>query len=173
MILDVRLPGIGGLDLQDELAKAKIKTPIIFITGHGDIPMSVRAMKAGAVEFLTKPFREQDILDAVQIALERDRLQRSKDQELQDLAARFETLSEREREVLKYVIEGFLNKQTAAQMGVSEVTVKVHRHNIMMKLDAKSLPDLVRMADLLGVRHLEVTAAAEAEAGDRRLRSKK
>jgi FixJ family two-component response regulator len=173
LILDVRLPGIGGLDLQDELAKAKIKTPIIFITGHGDIPMSVRAMKAGAVEFLTKPFREQDILDAVRIALERDRLQRSKDQELQDLAARFETLSEREREVLKYVIEGFLNKQTAAQMGVSEVTVKVHRHNIMMKLDAKSLPDLVRMADLLGVRHLEVTAAAEAEAGDRRLRSKK
>lgn len=173
MILDVRLPGIGGLDLQDELAKAKIKTPIIFITGHGDIPMSVRAMKAGAVEFLTKPFREQDILDAVQIALERDRLQRSKDQELQHLAARFETLSEREREVLKYVIEGFLNKQTAARMGVSEVTVKVHRHNIMMKLDAKSLPDLVRMADLLGVRHLEVTTAAEAEAGDRRLRSKK
>lgn len=173
MILDVRLPGIGGLDLQDELAKAKIKTPIIFITGHGDIPMSVRAMKAGAVEFLTKPFREQDILDAVQIALERDRLQRSKDQELQDLAARFETLSEREREVLKYVIEGFLNKQTAAQMGVSEVTVKVHRHNIMMKLDAKSLPDLVRMADMLGVRHLEATAAAEAEVGDRRLRSKK
>ena len=173
MILDVRLPGIGGLDLQDELAKAKIKTPIIFITGHGDIPMSVRAMKAGAVEFLTKPFREQDILDAVQIALERDRLQRSKDQELQDLATRFETLSEREREVLKYVIEGFLNKQTAAQMGVSEVTVKVHRHNIMMKLDAKSLPDLVRMADMLGVRHLEATAAAEAEVGDRRLRSKK
>lgn len=173
LILDVRLPGIGGLDLQDELAKAKIKTPIIFITGHGDIPMSVRAMKAGAVEFLTKPFREQDILDAVQIALERDRLQRSKDQELQDLAARFETLSEREREVLKYVIEGFLNKQTAARMGVSEVTVKVHRHNIMMKLDAKSLPDLVRMADLLGVRHLEVATAAEGEAGDRRLRSKK
>jgi len=173
LILDVRLPGIGGLDLQDELAKAKIKTPIIFITGHGDIPMSVRAMKAGAVEFLTKPFREQDILDAVRTALERDRLQRSKDQELQGLAARFETLSEREREVLKFVIAGFLNKQTAAQMGVSEVTVKVHRHNIMMKLDAKSLPDLVRMADLLGVRHLEVTAAAEAEAGDRRLRSKK
>ena len=173
MILDVRLPGIGGLDLQDELAKAKIKTPIIFITGHGDIPMSVRAMKAGAIEFLTKPFREQDILDAVRIALERDRLQRSKDRELQDLAARFETLSEREREVLKFVIAGFLNKQTAAQMGVSEVTVKVHRHNIMMKLDAKSLPDLVRMADMLGVRRLEATAAAEAEVGDRRLRSKK
>ena len=173
LILDVRLPGIGGLDLQDELAKAKIKTPIIFITGHGDIPMSVRAMKAGAIEFLTKPFREQDILDAVRIALERDRLQRSKDRELQDLAARFETLSEREREVLKFVIAGFLNKQTAAQMGVSEVTVKVHRHNIMMKLDAKSLPDLVRMADMLGVRRLEATAAAEAEVGDRRLRSKK
>jgi len=173
LILDVRLPGIGGLDLQDELAKAKIKTPIIFITGHGDIPMSVRAMKAGAVEFLTKPFREQDILDAVRTALERDRLQRNKDQELQDLAARFETLSEREREVLKFVIAGFLNKQTAAQMGVSEVTVKVHRHNIMMKLDAKSLPDLVRMADMLGVRRLEATVAAEAEVGDRRLRSKK
>jgi FixJ family two-component response regulator len=173
LILDVRLPGIGGLDLQDELAKAKIKTPIIFITGHGDIPMSVRAMKAGAIEFLTKPFREQDILDAVRIALERDRLQRNKDQELQDLAARFETLSEREREVLKFVIAGFLNKQTAAQIGVSEVTVKVHRHNIMMKLDAKSLPDLVRMADMLGVRRLEATVAAEAEVGDRRLRSKK
>ena len=152
LILDVRLPGIGGLDLQDELTKARIKTPIIFITGHGDIPMSVRAMKAGAIEFLTKPFREQDILDAVQIALERDRVQRGKDQDLQDLAARFETLSEREREVMKFVIAGFLNKQTAAQIGVSEVTVKVHRHNIMMKLGAKSLPDLVRMADMLGVR---------------------
>jgi FixJ family two-component response regulator len=173
LILDVRLPGIGGLDLQDELAKAKIKTPIIFITGHGDIPMSVRAMKAGAIEFLTKPFREQDILDAVRIALERDRLQRSKDRELQELAARFETLSEREREVLKFVIAGFLNKQTAAQIGVSEVTVKVHRHNIMMKLDAKSLPDLVRMADMLGVRRLDATVAAEAEVGDRRQRSKK
>jgi FixJ family two-component response regulator len=173
LILDVRLPGIGGLDLQDELAKAKIKTPIIFITGHGDIPMSVRAMKAGAIEFLTKPFREQDILDAVGIALERDRLQRSKDRELQELAARFETLSEREREVLKFVIAGFLNKQTAAQIGVSEVTVKVHRHNIMMKLDAKSLPDLVRMADMLGVRRLDATVAAEAEVGDRRQRSKK
>src|SRR5262249_45847009 len=141
--------------------------------GHGDIPMSVRAMKAGAIEFLTKPFREQDILDAVRIALERDRVQRGKDQDLQDLAARFETLSEREREVMKFVIAGFLNKQTAAQMGVSEVTVKVHRHNIMMKLGAKSLPDLVRMADILAVRYLEVSAAAEAEMGERKLRSKK
>ena len=151
LILDVRLPGGGGLDLQDELTRAQIKTPIIFITAHGDIPMSVRAIKAGAVEFLTKPFREQDLLDAVRAALERDRLQRMRDRDLGDLQARFETLTDRERKVMTFVIAGLLNKQTAAQMGVSEVTVKVHRHRLMNKLGAKSLPELVRMAEILDV----------------------
>jgi FixJ family two-component response regulator len=160
LILDIRLPGIGGLDLQQELANAQIKTPIIFVTGHGDIPMSVRAMKAGAVEFLTKPFRDQDILDAVHVAFERDRMQRNRDQEFADLASRLETLSDREREVMKFVIAGFLNKQTAAKMRVSEVTVKVHRHNLMNKLGAKSLPDLVRMADLLGVTPFKISEEA-------------
>ena len=161
LILDVRLPGTGGLDLQEELAKAQIKTPIIFITAHGDIPMSVRAIKAGAVEFLTKPFREQDILDAVQAALERDRLQRIQDQDLSDLRARFETLTERERTVMTFVIAGLLNKQTAAQMRVSEVTVKVHRHRLMNKLGAKSLPDLVRMAEILRVDPFPVNKTME------------
>lgn len=160
LILDVRIPGLGGLDLQVELAKLGVRVPIIFITAHGDIPMSVRAMKAGAIEFLTKPFREQDILDAVRLALERDRLRRSQEEELHDLRARFEILSEREREVMKYVIAGLLNKQTAARIGVSEVTVKVHRHNLMIKLGAKSLPDLVRIADLLDV-HPEGGIASE------------
>jgi RNA polymerase sigma factor (sigma-70 family) len=151
LILDVRLPGAGGLDLQAELTRAQIRTPIIFITAHGDIPMSVRAIKAGAIEFLTKPFREQDLLDAVRAAFERDRMQRIQDQDLRDLQARFETLTERERKVMTVVIAGLLNKQTAAQMGVSEVTVKVHRHRLMNKLGAKSLPDLVRMAENLRV----------------------
>jgi FixJ family two-component response regulator len=151
LILDVRLPGAGGLDLQAELTRAQIKTPIIFITAHGDIPMSVRAIKAGAIEFLTKPFREQDLLDAVQAAFERDRAQRIQDHDLHDLQARFKTLTERERKVMTFVIAGLLNKQTAAQMGVSEVTVKVHRHRLMNKLGAKSLPDLVRMAEILRV----------------------
>jgi FixJ family two-component response regulator len=151
LILDVRLPGAGGLDLQQELTRAQIKTPIIFITAHGDIPMSVRAIKAGAIEFLTKPFREQELLDAVRTALERDRLQRIQDHDQRDLQTRFETLTERERKVMTFVIAGWLNKQTAAQMGVSEVTVKVHRHRLMNKLGAKSLPDLVRMAEILRV----------------------
>jgi FixJ family two-component response regulator len=151
LILDVRLPGAGGLDLQQELTTAQIKTPIIFITAHGDIPMSVRAIKAGAIEFLTKPFREQELLDAVRTALERDRLQRIQDHDLRDLQARFQTLTERERKVMTFVIAGLLNKQTAAQIGVSEVTVKVHRHRLMNKLGAKSLPDLVRMAEILRV----------------------
>jgi RNA polymerase sigma factor (sigma-70 family) len=151
LILDVRLPGAGGLDLQAELTRAQIRTPIVFITAHGDIPMSVRAIKAGAIEFLTKPFREQDLLDAVQAAFERDRMQRVQDQDLRDLQARFKTLTERERKVMTFVIAGLLNKQTAAQMGVSEVTVKVHRHRLMSKLGAKSLPDLVRMAEMLHV----------------------
>jgi len=151
LILDVRLPGAGGLDLQAELTRAQIRTPIIFITAHGDIPMSVRAIKAGAIEFLTKPFREQELLDAVRAALERDRMQRIQDQDLRDLQARFETLTERERKVMTFVIAGLLNKQTAAQIGVSEVTVKVHRHRLMNKLGAKSVPDLVRMAEILRV----------------------
>ena len=151
LILDVRLPGAGGLDLQAELTRAQIRTPIIFITAHGDIPMSVRAIKAGAIEFLTKPFREQDLLDAVRAALARDRMQRTQDQDLHDLRTRFETLTDRERKVMTFVIAGLLNKQTAAQMGISEVTVKVHRHRLMNKLGAKSLPDLVRMAEILRV----------------------
>ena len=145
------MPGAGGMDVQAELTRAQIRTPIIFITAHGDIPMSVRAIKAGAIEFLTKPFREQDLLDAVQAAFERDRMQRIQDQDLHDLQARFKTLTERERKVMTFVIAGLLNKQTAAQMGVSEVTVKVHRHRLMNKLGAKSLPDLVRMAEILRV----------------------
>jgi FixJ family two-component response regulator len=156
LILDVRLPGAGGLDLQAELTRAHIKTPIIFITGHGDIPMSVRAIKAGAIEFLTKPFREQDLLDAVRAALERDRQQRAQDRDQRDLQVRFATLTERERKVMTFVIAGLLNKQTAAQMGVSEVTVKVHRHRLMNKLGAKSLPDLVRMAESLHVEPFAV-----------------
>jgi FixJ family two-component response regulator len=151
LILDVRMPGTGGLDLQEKLNELRNRIPIIFITGHGDIPMTVRAMKAGAVEFLTKPLREQDVLDAVGAALDRDRLERQKGRELDDLHGRFDTLSEREREVMTFVIKGFLNKQTAAKVGLSEGTVKVHRHNVMSKLGAKSLPDLVRIADALGI----------------------
>jgi RNA polymerase sigma factor (sigma-70 family) len=161
LILDVRLPGVGGLDLQAELTRAQIRTPIIFITAHGDIPMSVRAIKAGAIEFLTKPFREQDLLDAVRAAFERDRMQRIQDQDLRDLQSRFETLTERERKVMTYVIAGLLNKQTAAQIGVSEVTVKVHRHRLMNKLGAKSVPDLVRMAEILRVDPIAMNKIAD------------
>jgi RNA polymerase sigma factor (sigma-70 family) len=151
LILDVRLPGLGGLDFQAELTAAKIDIPIIFITGHGDIPMTVRALKAGAIEFLTKPFRDQDILDAVRIALDRDRARRESNGKTRDLRLRFETLSPREREIIKLVTAGLMNKQVAAEMGLSEVTVKVHRHNVMKKLGARSLADLVRMADALGI----------------------
>ena len=151
LVLDVRLPGPSGLDFQAELAKAHIDIPIIFITGHGDIPMTVRAMKAGAVEFLTKPVREQDLLDAIRVALERDRIRREKDDRLSELRTRFETLSERERTVLSLVTSGMLNKQMAGKMNLSEVTVKVHRHNLMRKLGAKSLPDLVKMAEALQI----------------------
>src|SRR5246127_1113821 len=161
LILDVRLPGAGGLDLQAELTRAQIRTPIVFITAHGDIPMSMRAIKAGALEFLTRLFREQDLLDAVQAAFERDRMQRVQDQDLRDLQARFKTLTERERKVMTFVIAGLLNKQTAAQMGVSEVTVKVHRHRLMNKLGAKSLPDLVRMAGILRVDPFAVNKMAD------------
>jgi RNA polymerase sigma factor (sigma-70 family) len=151
LILDVRLPGLSGLDFQAELAQAQIVTPIIFITGHGDIPMSVKAMKAGAVEFLTKPVREQDLLDAVRLALTRDSARREETEKVRDLQTRQEALSPREREIMALVCTGLMNKQVAAKMGVSEVTVKVHRHNLMKKLGAKSLAELVRMADRLKV----------------------
>jgi FixJ family two-component response regulator len=151
LIVDVRLPGLSGLDFQIKLAKAKIDIPIVFITGHGDISMSVQAMRAGAVEFLTKPVREQDLLDAVNAALHRDRQRREHDGRIHNLRTRFGWLSPREREVMTLVAAGWMNKQTAAMVGINEVTVKVHRHNLMRKLDAKSLPDLVRMAGILGL----------------------
>jgi FixJ family two-component response regulator len=151
LVLDVRLPGISGLDFQRKLAEANIPIPIIFITGHGDIPMSVRAMKGGAVEFLTKPFRDQDLLDAIQLALERDRVRREREAELATLRERFESLTPREREVLPGVISGFLNKQIAAEIGTSETTVKVHRGQLMRKMGARSLPELVRMAEKIGI----------------------
>jgi len=149
LVLDVRLPGLSGLDFQTELVKAQISIPIVFLTGHGDIPMTVKAMKAGAVEFLTKPFREQDLLDAVGVALERDCVRRELQTQTQALQGRYDALSDRERQVMSLVCAGLMNKQVAAEIGVSEVTVKVHRHNIMKKLAARSLADLVRMADAL------------------------
>jgi FixJ family two-component response regulator len=152
MVLDVRLPGVSGLDFQSELAKANIRIPIVFITGHGDIPMTVKAMKAGAVEFLTKPFREQDLLDAVRLGLERDRIRRAGEAVVSELRGKFEALTSREQEVMGFVTSGLMNKQIAADLGVSEITVKVHRGNVMRKMGAKSLADLVRMADGLGIR---------------------
>ncbi len=151
LVLDVRLPGISGLDFQRELARANIHIPIIFITGHGDIPMSVRAMKAGAVEFLTKPFRDQDLLDAIQLALERDRARPQQEAEIAVLRERFESLTPREREVLPLVVSGLLNKQIAAEIGTSETTAKVHRGQLMRKMGADSLADLVRMAERMGI----------------------
>jgi FixJ family two-component response regulator len=151
LVLDVRLPGISGLDFQRKLTEANIPIPIIFITGHGDIPMSVRAMKGGAVEFLTKPFRDQDLLDAIQLALERDRVRREREVEIATLRERFESLTPREREVLPGVISGSLNKQIAAEIGTSETTVKVHRGQLMRKMGARSLPELVRMAEKIGI----------------------
>jgi len=152
LVLDIRLPGLSGLDFQTELTKAGTNIPIIFITGHGDIPMSVRAMKAGAVEFLTKPFREQDMLDAIRVALERDRGRREHDRKTSELHNLFDTLTNREQEVIGFVAAGLMNKQIAAEIGVSEITVKVHRGNVMRKMGARSLADLVRMADALGIR---------------------
>src|ERR1700722_5605170 len=150
LVLDVRLPGMSGLTFHKELAKQGLALPVIFITGHGDIPMSVRAMKAGAVEFLTKPFHDQDLLDAIHTAIERDRTRRRETLRLAELRARFATLSEREHQIMTLVVIGRANKQIAAELGLSEVTVKVHRGQVMRKMHAKSLPELVRMADWLG-----------------------
>ncbi len=151
LVLDVRLPGLSGLDFQTDLARANIRIPIIFMTGHGDIPMSVRAMKGGAVDFLAKPFRDQDMLDAVVTAIERDRKRREADKIVADLQALFETLSTREREVLALVSTGLMNKQIAAELGLAEITVKIHRGHIMRKMGAKSLADLLRRAETLGI----------------------
>ncbi len=149
LVLDVRLPGLSGLDLQRELAVREIQIPIVFISGHGDVPLSVRAMKAGAVEFLTKPFRDQDLLDAIGQAIERDRLARAGGAEMAELHKRLELLTSREQEVMKLVVAGKLNKQIADELGASEATIKTHRAHVMQKMQAGSLPDLVRMADKL------------------------
>ncbi len=152
LVLDVRLPGLSGLDFQEKLAAADIRMPIVLMTGHGDIPMSVRGMKAGAVDFLTKPFRDQDMLDAVAAALERDATARAQQGGLDDLRALYEALSGREKQVMALVASGLMNKQAAHQLGLSEITVKIHRGNLMRKMEARSLADLVRMAEMLKLR---------------------
>jgi len=151
LILDVRLPQVSGLDIQAELTKAQIHIPIIFVTGHGDVPMSVKAMKAGAVEFLTKPFRDQDLLDAVKVAVERSRVSRINEKAISELKTKFQTLTPREQQVMARVTGGYLNKQIAAEIGVTEITVKVHRGNVMRKFGTKSLAELVKIADVLGI----------------------
>jgi len=151
IVLDVRLPGISGLDFQDQLARHGIDLPIVFLTGHGDIPMTVRAMKAGAVDFLSKPFREQDMLDAVAAAIERDTQRRSRDAAMDGLRARYDTLTPREREVMAHVVSGLMNKQVAGLIGLSEITVKIHRGHVMRKMGVRSLADLVRHAEALGI----------------------
>jgi FixJ family two-component response regulator len=159
LVLDIRLPGLSGLDFQTELAKADIHIPIIFMTGHGDIPMTVRAMKGGAVDFLTKPFRDQDMLDAVVTAIERDRKRREVGKIVANLQALFETLTPREREVLALVASGLMNKQIAAEISLAEITVKIHRGHIMKKMGARSLADLLRMAETLGIRRANPSGA--------------
>jgi FixJ family two-component response regulator len=153
LILDIRLPGRSGLDLQADLLKEDIHIPIIFISGHGDVPMTVRAMKAGAVDFLTKPFRHQDLLDAVTVALDLDRRRREDEKNLSTLRSRFESLTNREQEVMGYVTSGLMNKQIAHEVGLAEITVKIHRSNVMRKMGAKSFAELVRMAETLGPLH--------------------
>ena len=151
LVLDIRLPGVSGLDLQSHLNREQIQIPIIFMTGHGDIPMSVRAMKAGAIDFLAKPFRDQDMLDAVAAALEADRKRREADQSVAAVRSAFETLTPREREIMQFVTSGLMNKQVAGKLGLSEITVKIHRANVMKKMACQSLAELVRMAGLLGL----------------------
>jgi FixJ family two-component response regulator len=153
VVLDIRLPGMGGLDFQTLLEKAAIHIPIVFMTGHGDIPMSVKAMKAGAADFLTKPFRQQEMLDAVTAAIERDRKRRQDEKIVSNARALFETLTPREREILALVAAGLMNKQIAAEIGIAEITVKIHRGHIMKKMGTRSLADLVRIAEMLGIRH--------------------